>query len=94
MRLRLDNNDSRRVGAPKVRETQATWKISGNVWRDLKYGNEPLELFFLIKRIRRSELVMFQIGRQSAVGSGLHGLQSLLLRQTGVSSSTELMKRQ
>ena len=37
---------------------------------------------------------MFQIGRQSAVGSGLHGLQSLLLRQTGVSSSTELMKRQ
>ena len=49
---------------------------------------------FLIKRIRRSELVMFQIGRQSAVGSGLHGLQSLLLRQTGVSSSTELMKRQ
>ena len=49
---------------------------------------------FLIKRIRRSELVMFQIGRQSAVGSGLHGLQSLLLRQTGVSRSTELMKRQ
>ena len=44
---------------------------------------------FLIKRIRRSELVMFQSGRQSAVGSGLHGLQSLPLRQTGVSSSTE-----
>ena len=44
LRLRPDNNDSRRVGTPKVRvrQTQATWKISENVWRDLKYGNEPL----------------------------------------------------